>query len=128
MRNLSAKRLQFQYLLLLQAGKFKKILSVKSIEGTVKVSTKRDFWRCYQPLFDLAPKGMPLVSSCRIRVVLASRKDKNGKVFTFTLEASGKDRITTPSLRCSAEYFAPAANQAFSDLASQYAQMVTHLF
>lgn len=109
-------------------GKFQQILSVKSIEGTVKVSTKRDSWRCYQPLFDFAPKGMPLVSSCRMRVVLVSRKANNGKLFTFTIEASGKDRITTPSLRCSPEYFAPAANQALSDLASKYAQMITHIF
>ena len=40
-----------------QAGKFQKILSVKSIEGTVKVSTKRSCSQVHAPGFILQDKG-----------------------------------------------------------------------
>ena len=111
-----------------QAGRFQKIVSLKSIEGQVKISTIPESWRCYQPCLDLVPRGTPVVTCCWIKIVLASRKEKNGKVFTYPLEASGKETSNIPPLHCGEEYFAPAANQAFSKLASDYAQMISHIF
>ena len=111
-----------------QDGKFQYILSVQSLEGDIKISTKRESWRCYQLLFDLAPQGMPLVSSCRIKAVLASRKKQNGKVFSIPLEAKASEKIITPSLSCDKQYFTSTANQAFSQIASDYAQMISHVF
>jgi hypothetical protein len=111
-----------------QAGRFKKILSVKSLEGDIGISTNKPSWRCYQPIFDLVPQPTPLTGSCRIKAVLASRKEKNGKIFTFPLEATITGKINTPIMQCDAEYFAPAANRAFSQIASEYAQMISHIF